>query len=193
MEQQESATNAPGRPDLNGVWEDYSTSLRAFLRSRVRDQDDAEDLLQDILVKTHKNLGALQNSASLKSWLFQIANTTIIDFYRKQSRAKSVHPDDTWYTDLGASDRHILEGCLSPFIKALPSPAAELLRRVDLEGDSQKQLAAQMGVSYSTLKSRVQAARGQLRDLFEACCDFAVDGQGRVIDYTQRKRGCTSC
>lgn len=193
MEHQHSDPAPSTHPDLDHVWFEYRGALMAFLRSRVRDPDDAEDLLQDILIKTQKKLGSLEQSASLKSWLFQIANNTIIDFYRRKARTSRVHPDDLWYTDLDAADRHVLEGCVSPFMKALPAEAADLLRRIELDGVPQKQLAAELGLSYSTLKSRVQTARRQLRALFEGCCEFSVDGQGKVIDYHPKAGGCAPC
>ena len=49
------------------------------------------------------------------------------------------------------------------------------------------------GVSYSTLKSRVQAARKALRRQFDRCCALTLDGKGAVIDFTRRDNGCGPC
>ncbi len=62
------------------VWQDYQSNLRAFLKSRVDSPDNIEDLLQDILIKVHRNVSGLKSRDKLKPWLFQIANNTIMDF-----------------------------------------------------------------------------------------------------------------
>ena len=69
---------------------------------------------------------------------------------------------------------------------------AELLTAIELNGISQKDLAIEHGVSYSTLKSRVQKGRQQLRQLFEDCCQFSFDQHGNVIDYDS-KSNCKDC
>ncbi|MEP4768824.1 MAG: RNA polymerase sigma factor SigZ [Roseibium sp.] len=180
-------------PDLDSVWREYRSSLTAFLRSKVSNNADVEDLLQDILLKTHKNIAELDKGDSLKSWLFQIANNTIIDFYRKKGRNKAPHPEDLWQSDLPENIQNELEGCVLPFIKALPNDTADILRKIELEGVSQKDYAAELGISYSTLKSRVQSSRSKLRQLFENCCEFSMDAQGNVIDYASKVGSCNGC
>ena len=80
-----------------------------------------------------------------------------------------------------------------PFIDALPSETASLLKAIDIEGRSQKEYAAELGISYSTLKSRVQRGRLKLRELFEQCCHMDLDRQGRVIEYRTRTGQCDNC
>ena len=184
---------AQAKPDLESVWSEYRASLFAFLRSKVPNEEDAEDLLQVILLKAHQGISGPNEVKSLKSWLFQIASNTITDFYRSRGRHKSVHPDDLWYGDLDENDRHVLENCVAPFIDALPPEMGELLRRIDLQGVSQKDQAAELGVSYSTLKSQVQASRRQLRKLFENCCDFSLDQKGNIVGYERKVGNCGPC
>jgi RNA polymerase sigma-70 factor (ECF subfamily) len=56
----------------------------------------------------------------------------------------------------------------------------------DINGESQKALAESMGISYSTLKSRVQKARMELRSVFDECCRMNLDAQGNLMDYEVR-------
>lgn len=72
---------------LSEIWLDYGAKLKAFLYARVSDKSEADDLLQEILLKVHRNLAQLQTEVSLQSWLFQIAQNTIVDHYRSQARA----------------------------------------------------------------------------------------------------------
>ncbi|WP_109311240.1 RNA polymerase sigma factor SigZ [Ruegeria sp. AU67] len=180
-------------PDLEGVWSEYRASLTAFLRSKISNRDDVDDLLQEILLKTHKSIGRLDKAESLKSWLFQISNNTIIDFYRSKGRSDAVIPEDLWYENRDYDDTHVLEGCVAPFIEALPAEMRRLLTRVDLQDTSQKDYAEELGISYSTLKSQVQASRRYLHKLFNDCCDFSLDAQGNIADYHRKPNGCDGC
>lgn len=179
--------------DLATVWTEYRSALSAFLRSRISNPADAEEVLQDILLKTHNNLGTLTKGDSLKSWLFQIANNAIIDFYRRKKDDRSLHPADLWYETFEENERHILEDCVAPFIDALPEEAGTLLRKIELEGASQKETAEQLGISYSTLKSRVQSSRVKLLKLFQNCCSFSLDSQGNVIGFESKVTACQGC
>ena len=182
---------------LEIIWQEYRAALKASLHARISDSDDVDDLLQEILIRTHNSIHTLKSEQSLKGWLFAIANNVIIDFYRararRQGREQQLAVDELWYGDTEQPQfRHDLLSCLTPFIQALPETTADLLTAVDLQGQSQKELAAEQGISYSTLKSRVQKGRQELRGLFEQCCSFEVDKQGNLISCGQ-KQGCKSC
>ena len=71
---------------IEDTWLEYRSSLRSFLSSRIQDPEEVDDLLQEILIKTHKKLHTIRSEHSIKAWLFQVANNAIMDFYRKHSR-----------------------------------------------------------------------------------------------------------
>ena len=179
--------------DFEGIWQGYNRSLKSFLHSKVANQADVDDLLQDILIKTHNNLHTLKDAKNAKAWLFQIANRTIIDFYRQSSTPKQLSADDLWYNQSDDGIRADLERCIEPFMKALPDGSAKLLIAVDLEGKAQKELAEEMDISYSTLKSRVQKSRLQLLKLFEDCCHFTFDCRGNISGYTEKSDKYKNC
>ncbi|AXY03280.1 RNA polymerase sigma factor SigZ [Vibrio alfacsensis] len=182
--------------NLETIWNEYEHAIHAFLRSKVSNEDDVEDLKQEILLKTYQNLKAIRDDSSVKSWLFQIANNTIIDFYRKRARNQRDNhliAEDLWFESQEANLKQELSKCIAPFIKALPEEQSQLLASIELEGMSQKTLAEEQGISYSTLKSRVQKGRVELKKLFEECCHFSFDQQGRVTDYHQKNAGCDRC
>lgn len=116
---------------------EYQSALRAFLLSRMRNSADVDDVLQEALTKTFQNLHRLKAQDKIKPWLFQIARNAMMDHYRRQNREASVNPGDLWYDDPGEQER-AFEGCVEPFLKALPVDTAELLRAVELQGASQK-------------------------------------------------------
>lgn len=185
--------------DIQSVWQEYKVSLERFLRSKVSQEADVEDLLQEVLLKTHQNITRLKAKEKFKPWLFQIAHHAIIDFYRRQGREKGLAENKDkemlWYQEdlkisVGLAG---FEACISPFVNALPVQSAELLQRVDILGQPQKACAEALGISYSTLKSRVQKARMELRDLFDACCDLQLDAQGNVMDLVPKSKDCKRC
>ncbi|MBW3698275.1 RNA polymerase sigma factor SigZ [Vibrio sp. T187] len=178
------------------IWSEYQKAIKAFLYSKVSNQDDVDDLQQEILIKTYQNLGAVKDSESVKSWLFQLANHTIIDFYRKRARHQrdnELQADELWFESNESDIEHDLAQCIRPFINALPAQQAELLEAVDLNKQSQKEIAAKNGVSYSTLKSQVQKSRTELKKLFEGCCHLSLDKHGNVIDYHAKSDRCSKC
>ena len=171
---------------IEEIWSEYRTAIKAFLHSKVANASDVDDLLQDILLKTYQNLSTLKDSKNVKSWLFQIANNTIIDFYRKRGKENNHAEEPLWYSNDDKSLYDDLSQCIAPFINALPQDMAELLTATEINGVSQKEYAEQHGISYSTLKSRVQKGRGRLLNLFSSCCDFSLDSQGRLADFEQK-------
>ena len=172
---------------------EYQASLRAFLLARMRNASDVDDVLQDALTKTFQNLHTLKSEDKIKPWLFQIARNAMMDHYRRNGRDASLSANDLWYGEEVDTAEHAFEGCVEPFLDALPDGAGDLLRAVELHGISQKEYAERMGISYSTLKSRVQASRKQLRQLFDECCDIAFANDGSVLDYSRKKGNCDTC
>lgn len=175
------------------VISEYQSSLRAFLLSRMRNAADVDDVLQDVMTKTFQNLHTLKSKEKIKPWLFQIARNSMIDHYRRKDREASVSVDDLWYDEPDETEKHAFEKCVGRLLSALPAEAGNLLRAVELQGVSQKEYAEELGISYSTLKSRVQASRKQLRQLFDQCCNIAFATDGSVLDYNKKPSGCDSC
>lgn len=178
---------------LEQIWSDYRGALRGFLLKRVGDADDVDDLLQDILIRTHRHLPELRDRDRLRPWLFAIARNAVTDFYRASGRGADLIADDLWY---GADEETALsemESCLRPFLKGLDPAQAALLEAIDLGGIAQKAYAQDHGIAYSTLKSRVASARADLRRLFDRCCSSRIDARGNVMEFTQKGDGCGPC
>ena len=83
-----------------------------------------------------------------------------------------------------------LAGCLQPLVAQLPEIYREALDRVDLAGQSHHVAAAEVGISTSGMKSRVQRARRQLKELLTDCCAVQVDRLGAVASYHPNTGTC---
>nr|WP_087020772.1 RNA polymerase sigma factor SigZ [Thaumasiovibrio subtropicus] len=184
--------------NIDHIWAQYRRSLQGFLSKKVANPDDAEDLLQEILIKSYQQLDTIKDAAKLKAWLFQIAHHTIIDFYRSRGRSSLDQLTDVAMSEIESEEweadvYEALTPCLLPFIEALPDEEATLLKAVEIEGRPQKVLAEQLGLNYSTLKSRVKRSRQSLYTLFNRCCAFSLDKHGNLVDYAPRKREEGGC
>ena len=174
---------------------DLSARLDRYVRRRVSDPADAEDLLQDILVRLLSSDGP-RESTRLLPWVFAVARNRIIDFYRERQRrpATSDGPIES------GQDEHDtvtldLSDALQALMAELPEQDQDVLRTVDLNGMSQKEYAVSRGLNYVTAKSRIQRARKRLRREFDRCCLIARDRRGAPIVCTPRERSqcCEAC
>lgn len=167
--------------------------LRAFIRGRVESDADAEDLLQDVLAKLVERGGAVRGS--IPAWIFTVARRAIIDRARARSAAarRERGPALGGVTD----DAHAageLARCLLPMLGALDEADRELLRRADMEGHSQAEIAREMKIPLSTVRSRIQRARAKLRAVLADCCAVATDARGRPYHFERRYgKACPGC
>jgi RNA polymerase sigma-70 factor (ECF subfamily) len=183
--------NMDDRLDL--LWNQYSRRLRAFIRSRVGDDADTEDILQEVFIRVHRNLCCLPEPEWRRpeSWIYQIARNLIIDRYRRRRALVAISENLPAPPDLPEEDPEaLLALSLRELIDKLPEAYRQALILTEYQGLSQKQLAEHLGISISGAKSRVQRAREKLRDMLLRCCHFEFDRRGHIVDYYQR---CCCC
>ena len=179
--------------NIENIWKKYQAAIKAFLHSRISNFDDVDDLLQDISIKAYKNIHTVKSERSIKSWLFQIANHTVIDFHRRKNNLYEINVEDLWFHKDNVDAIQALSCCVEPFIMDLPQEIAEMLIAIDIQGQSQKDYANHLGMNYSTVKSRVQKGGRQLRKLFEDCCHLSFDRHGNLIDFEPKSNDCKQC
>ena len=176
---------------IEALWNQYSRRLGTFIRSRVEDDAEAEDILQEVFIRIHRNLCCQADRDKPESWIYQIARNLIIDHYRKRRTwvelPENLLSDPDWgeWVNLEDDPEAKLALSLREMIDELPEPYSQALILTEYQGLSQKQLAERLGISLSGAKSRVQRAREKLRDMLLNCCHFELDRRGRVLDYYQ--------
>jgi RNA polymerase sigma-70 factor (ECF subfamily) len=176
---------------LEIVWDRFSSRLRSFIRARVSDEDTAEDILQEVFVRIHAKMGTLRDVRKLESWIYQIARNAIIDYYRSHRTTEEVPQTLGYWEETDEDDVTTrLAADVREMVEALPEPYRQALMLTAYQGLSQKELAQQLGLSYSGAKSRVQRARQQVRDMLMTCCHFEFDRRGTVMDYYEH---CCCC
>jgi RNA polymerase sigma-70 factor (ECF subfamily) len=172
--------------DVDGAWSRFKDRLHAFALRRVRSATEADDVVQDVLIRLLEHRDRI-DSDRLAAWLFTTARNAMVDRQRKANRdgatATCLDADDI-ADDASSNTSRELSACVQPLLAMLPEADRSLLERVELAGDSQTELAAALDIPVSTVKSRVQRARQRLRDHFERCCSIALDGRRAPYEYT---------
>jgi RNA polymerase sigma-70 factor, ECF subfamily len=142
---------------------------------------DAEDLLQETLLKAYAGRRSFERGTNMKAWLFRIMTNACISSYRAKQRRPAQHPTDE-ITDrqlaasaahrsagLWSAEDHALATLPDPQIKAAMQALPEQFRIAvyfaDVEGFSYKEIAEIMGTELGTVSSRINRGRDQLRKL----------------------------
>lgn len=177
-----------GVPVDDQAWVETRRRLRAFVTARLRPAEAAEDVVQDVLVTMVQNVDGLTDGTRVDAWAYRIARNAIADEYRRRgrhaaslARAGSVtaeHATDPTADEVLAVDLVELSHCLRPLVEALPEPYRDALVLTSWQGFTQTQAAEHAGVSLPGMKSRVQRARGRLREQLLACCEPETGDHG---------------
>lgn len=174
------------------IWYELNQALGQFIRRRVSNPQDSEDILQDVFFKIHNSIQGLQDENRLQSWVYQITRNAIIDYYRKQPtiiELSDALPGDPLPEPTAEQE---IAACLQPMIDALPDKYRVAITLTEFEGITQKEMGERLGLSFSGAKSRVQRARKELKTMLLDCCHFEFDRTGQMLDYRSRCAACES-
>ncbi len=176
------------------IWNEYHNKLHRFIQSRVTDASIAEDILQEVIIKVHSRIDTLKDDNKIQNWLYQIARNTIIDYYRSQKQTQEL-PETLTNPEQNPIDkaRQEIGTCLLPFIESLPENYRQTLTLSEMEGLTQKAVAAKQGLSLSAAKARVQRGRAMMKKMLLECCRFELDRKGKMIDYESKNHCCDKC
>jgi RNA polymerase sigma factor (sigma-70 family) len=158
-------------------------------RRRLGNEADAEDVVQQALVRAVKESFSLRNPARARAWFGRILRNAVVDQHRARSRTPVTmdhSPDLADETSLRAprSACH----CASQLLVSLRPTYAEVIQRVDVEGGEASAVAGAMGISVAHLHVRLHRARRALRTKVQhhcgvvthhACLDCTCDAQQR--------------
>lgn len=166
--------------------------LRRWFRRRGVPAHDVDDLVAEVMLRATRSADSLRQTGSRNAWLAAIARGVLVDQARRRTRRRESPLEDATVvddSDAAAPEAiEILVRWLPTAMDALPSALAETLRQADLEGRPYREIAADLGLSLSAVKSRVQRARSRLRDVIRECCEVERDGRGGVMGLVRRTR-----
>ena len=153
--------------------------LRSFIRKRVANADEAEDILQDVFCELVEAARLMKPIEQVNAWLFRVARNRITDLFRKRKPEVSTDRPvlvadevELRFEDLlpspdagpeAAYAREVLLDEIAAALDELPEEQRDVFVAHELEGKSFKDLAAETGLSLNTLLARKHYAVLRLR------------------------------
>ncbi len=156
--------------------------LRNFIRTRVADSGEAEDVLQDVLYELIEAYRLMKPIEQVTAWLFRVARNRMIDLFRKKKPGSLNEPtstedgNDTLEDLLPSPDegpeaayaRNLLLDALDEALDELPPEQREVFVAHELMGQSFKEISAETGIGVNTLLSRKRYAVLHLRSTLQS-------------------------
>ena len=153
--------------DITDIVTREQSRLRSFIRRRVRDPRDAEDILQDVFAALVEANRLLMPINHITGWLYRVARNRIVDLFRIRTMESLELEDLLPSAGAGPEEEFVRTALLEALERAiaeLPPEQREVFIGHELEGRSFKEMAAATGVSVNTLLSRKRYAVLRLRE-----------------------------
>jgi RNA polymerase sigma-70 factor, ECF subfamily len=172
---------------IEQMWSDFGQQLADHICHKTDHQDYCHDILQEVYIKMVRYIDKIEKADNILPYILTLANNTIIDYYRGTSvrlSTKMTPPDATTEAPGQPGDTatsRLAQTFLLELIESLPPIYRQALVRTEFDGIPQKQLAEELGISYSGARSRIQRAKQMLRQSILGCCDYKFDKYGNVI------------
>jgi RNA polymerase sigma-70 factor (ECF subfamily) len=183
-------------------WSALLRAVKSYVGRRVKNPEDRDDLVQEVLLRVHRGLGGLKGQAAPGPWIYSIAHNAIVDHWRKKGRVAAIPVEDAEgeigelaaITDDGDRLQQAVAAYLADAVRRLESPYRETLTLTELEGMKYADAARQLDISLPAVKSRVLRGRELLRKALQRYCEIELGPTGRVVECAPRGRGtCPTC
>ena len=178
--------------DIAAIHHQFYKELKGYVYSRTKDKSDTEDILQDVFVKIILKIEQISEAQNLRQYLYGIVRNSVADYYRSKKTHLPISEQNIQLTE-AEEDRlteRITDKCVQRFIHQLPEKYKSALLRTEFENVPQKELALQLNISYSALKSRVQRGREKLKEMLINCCAIQNDSHGNILEAVPNSCDC---
>lgn len=173
--------------DFNEEILPHLDAMYNFALRLTADPNDAEDLVQDTIVKAYRFFDSYEKGTNAKAWLFRILKNSYINTYRKKSKKPNqVDYDEvaTFYETIrdertDTSDledrmfRELIDDHISKALDQLPEDFRTVVLLCDVEGFTYEEIANMLDVPIGTIRSRLHRGRNLLRS--------------ELLEYAERK------
>lgn len=174
-----SALQSGNRTDFARLVEEYSSQIYRLAIKMLKNQQDAEDILQETFIKAYHALPDFEGRSSLSTWLYRIAMNEALMFLRRkfpeqvsieapfQEKDEESPLEITDWCCLPESELMSLEARdnLEKSVDALTEPLRLVFLLRDIEGLSTRETAEVLDISENAVKTRLSRARFQLREM----------------------------
>src|SRR3989441_4349586 len=159
----------------------YSTSIYHVAYRMTGDAAEASDAVQDIFLKIFRNIGGFKGEAALKTWIFKIAFSEILNrlrWWKRRHRFATLsldekpngngNPASDFVRDAGPTPEEVLQSkerdnAIQQALWRLSHEHRSIIVLRDIEGFSYNEIADVLGISMGTVKSRLARARADLK------------------------------
>lgn len=175
-------------PCLLTAWSNHESNLKAFLRHRLANGQEADELLQEVFLKALRQGKRFCGVENTRAWLFQVARNALTDKMRNRHEQLPLPDEDVLATPDAEAVAPVdsLSQCLPRVLSELSEPDQLAIMLCDIEGHSQQELANRLGISLPAAKSRIQRARIRLQARMIKACQVRFDENGKVCDFIPR-------
>ena len=166
-------------PEILALLLENHARFLAFLERRVGSRDEAEDILQDALVRSMDRAPAITDSASATTWFYRVLRNALTDHYRRQSsRGRAVDKlaaESEADTEGDPELEAVVCGCILDLLQTIKPEYGAAIRRVDLDGQSVRAYAQEAGITPGNAGVRLHRAREALRRQLVQCCGTCLE------------------
>lgn len=168
---------------------DHHRRFQSFLAKRVGSKEVAEDLLQQSLKKAVENPPASLEEVGVVAWFYTVLKNTLTDYYRSRASELKKHTEFETNREVHGKTEEpspdeieaaVCE-CMNGLLPTLKESYAELIKRIDLGGESVSEVARDLGVTENNLTVRLHRARQSLKVSLERTCGTCTE------------HGCLNC
>lgn len=156
--------------DIALIYTQYCDKVFGFVRSKIFNKTEAEDIVQDVFLKIYSNIGKFdEKRASLSTWIYTITRNTVYDHLKeKRDRSVAELTDDTADSD-GAPDEAILKSEtleeLASALEKLPQDQRDIIILLYYKKLDRKNVANMFGMTYGQLRYLHDKAISRLGEL----------------------------
>ncbi|SHF39363.1 RNA polymerase sigma-70 factor, ECF subfamily [Mariniphaga anaerophila] len=172
--------NAGVKEAFQEIFERYAGRIYQFSLSYLKNEQDAEELVQDVFLKIWEKRESLDKSKNIKAFIFKVAVNSIYDFIRRKnvenafrdfSRANfEKQSDNTWHQVIFDE----MSDNLETLIKQMPPERQRVFRLSREEGLSNEEIASKLNISKRTAENQLYRATTFLKKHFKADSLFAM-------------------
>lgn len=148
----------------------YVRRLSAFALAYVRNQEDAEELVEDVFISLWANRAAIRNTSTIKPLLFTSLRNKIIDYYKKRVKSPlyedyvELNNNSGYSTSAEPMEYEEFEKIVMGEISRLPLTQEKIVRLSKIDGLSHSEIASQLGISMNTVRNMLSVGLRQLKE-----------------------------
>jgi RNA polymerase sigma-70 factor (ECF subfamily) len=173
------------RLDFKSLHDDFRPRVLRYL-TRLVGEADAEDLTQSVMLKVSEGLSEFRGDSSPSTWIYRIATNAAMDKLRQRRIQPLVDTEHEFDEDElppaaqtasieTAAIREEMSACIGEFVALLPENYKSVMILSEIEGFTNDEIAAMLGLTLDTVKIRLHRAREKLRKELQAGCTFYRD------------------